>query len=85
MRYEPHIWGFDGEIWAIGFYERPSYMSCTLKLEPQLSEGFKDMEDGYQVDVVGECQGISDGVINLKINRIDKMGAGGIEWEREPW
>ena len=32
------------------------------------------MEGGYLVDVVGECQGILDGVITLKINQINKAG-----------
>lgn len=46
----------------------------TLQLEPQISDGFIDIGDGYLVEVVGECQGISDGVITVKIDRIAKTG-----------
>lgn len=55
-------------------HDIPSYIGGTIKLEPQFAEGFKDVEGGYLVDVVGECQGILDGVITLKINRINKAG-----------
>ena len=78
----------------------PAFSVCTVKLEPQFSEGFKDVPPGYYVDlrsmithegyelgeyvdemyivrgymveVVGECQGISEGVITLEISRITK-------------
>ncbi len=80
----------------------PAFSVCTVKLEPQLSEGFKDVPPGYYVDlrrmithegyelgeyvdemyivrgymveVVGECQGISEGVVSIKINQITKAG-----------
>ena len=51
------------------------YCLSTVKLEPQSSEGFKDLgENGYVVEIVGEWQGISEGVVTLKINRIAKTG-----------
>ncbi len=51
----------------------PSYILSSLKLEPQYSEDFKDVEGGLIVEVVGECQGISEGVVIIEINRIAKV------------
>lgn len=53
---------------------QPSRSLCSVKLEPQFSEGFKDVGAGYQVEAVGECQGISDGVVTIKINRMTITG-----------
>jgi len=69
----------------------PGYYLSTVNLEPQSSEGFKDIPPGYDigiaagfgvthvvtgyvVEVVGERQGISEGVITVKINWIAKTG-----------
>ena len=48
--------------------------SNTLQLESQYSNGFRDIGDGFLVEVVGECQGISEGVVTVKIDRIAKTG-----------
>ncbi|MFC1847112.1 hypothetical protein ACFLYS_03540 [Chloroflexota bacterium] len=81
----------------------PAFSVCTLKLEPQWSEGFRNVPPGYDLDlgmpithegyelgdfvdemhivtgytveVVGECLGISEGIITFKISRIAKTGA----------
>jgi hypothetical protein len=52
----------------------PAFSACTLKLEPQFSEDFKDVDGGYIVEIEGECQGISDGVITVKLNWVNKIG-----------
>ncbi len=52
----------------------PAFSVCTVKLEPQFSEDFKDVDGGYIVEIVGECQGISDGVITVKLNWVNKIG-----------
>ena len=41
----------------------PIFSLSTLKLEPQIAEDFKDVGTGYLVEVVGEYQGISEGVV----------------------
>jgi hypothetical protein len=85
----------------VSFHIRPFSVS-TVILEPQFSEGFRDIPPaqeldlrmltthngnelgefvdemyivrGYMVEVVGECQGISEGVITFEITRITKAG-----------
>jgi hypothetical protein len=59
---------------GIVVFSVPAFSVCTVKLEPQFSEGFKDVDGGYIVEIVGECQGISEGVVNVNINRIAKTG-----------
>lgn len=51
------------------------YATCTLQLEPRDSNDFHNVGDGYLVEVVGESQGIKDGVVTIKIDRIEKTGA----------
>jgi len=55
--------------------ETYSLASSTLQLEPQNSDGFRDIGDGYLVEVIGECQGILDGVVTVKIDRFAKTGS----------
>lgn len=54
--------------------ETYSLASSTLQLEPQYSDGFIDVGDGYLVEVIGECQGISEEVVTIKIDRFAKSG-----------
>ena len=49
-----------------------TFTVSTLQLEHQYSDDFSDIGDGYFVEVIGECQGISDGVIIIEIDRIVK-------------
>jgi hypothetical protein len=80
----------------------PGFSVCTLKLEPQLSEGFKDIPPdydvdlgdgygtlrfigGYAVETIGECQGISEGVVSIEINWIAKTGGSSPELEVGGW
>ena len=99
MRWQPEVRieysGFEG-------FFLPAFSVCTVKLEPQFSEGFRDVPPGYDLDlnmiithegfrlgdfvdemhiitgytveVVGECQGISEGVITFEVNYIAKVG-----------
>ena len=64
---------------------RPAYIGCSVKLEPQFAEGFKDVGGGYVVEIIGECLGISNGVVTLKINRMAKTGVGGVPQELGGW
>ena len=59
--------------WNVMF-SLPAFSVCTVKLEPQFSEDFKDVDGGYIVEIEGECQGISEGVITFEINYITKPG-----------
>lgn len=54
--------------------ETYSLASSTLQLEPQYSDGFRDVGDGYLVEIIGEYQGILEGVVTVKIDRIAKTG-----------
>ena len=47
----------------------------TLQLEPPNSDGFRDIGDGYLVEIIGECQGILEGVVTVKIDRFAKAGS----------
>lgn len=58
----------EGKPWA------PGYCLCAVKLEPQLSEGFSDVGGGYIVETVGECLGLSNGVVTIKIKSIAMSG-----------
>ena len=55
--------------------ETYSLASSTLQLEPQNSNGFRNIGDGYLVEVIGECQGIFEGVVTVKIDRFAKTGS----------
>ena len=50
------------------------YAVGTLKLKPQDSKDFMNIGDGYLVEILGECQGISDGIITVRIDRVEKTG-----------
>jgi len=51
------------------------YLACSsLQLESQNSDVFRDTDNGYLVEVIGECQGISDDIVTIKIERIEKIG-----------
>jgi len=58
----------EGKPWA------PGYCLCTVKLEPQFAEGFSDVGGGYIVETVGECLGLSNGVVTIKIKSIAMSG-----------
>jgi len=51
-----------------------SLASSTLQLEYQNSDGFRDVDDGYLVEVIGECRGISEGVVTVEIRQFAKIG-----------
>jgi len=55
--------------------ETYSLASSTLQLEPQYSDGFRNVGDGYLVEIIGECQGILEGVVTVKIDRFAKAGS----------
>jgi hypothetical protein len=61
--------------WNVMF-STPAFSVCTVKLEPQFSADFKDVDGGYTVEIEGECQGISEGVITFEINYITNIGGG---------
>jgi hypothetical protein len=46
----------------------------SLQLEPQYSDGFSDTTNGYLVEVIGECLGILDDIVTVKIERIENFG-----------
>ena len=86
-RIDAYIESESGNYLQIGWYyeeiedkeglvvETYSLASSTLQLEPQYSDGFTDVGDGYLVEVIGECQGISEGVVTVKIDRFAKIGS----------
>jgi hypothetical protein len=62
--------------------KQPGYCLASVKLDSQKFSDFKDIE---AVEVVGECLGMSDGVITLKINRINKTSIAPIQAESPGW
>ena len=63
----------------------PKYVGCFLQLDPQRFPAFKDVGMGCVVEVVGECQGVSEGVITIKISRIEKTGIIPPSGQMAPW
>lgn len=50
-------------------------LACSsLQLESPNSDVFRDTNNGYLVEAIGECQGISDYIVTVKIERIKIFG-----------
>jgi hypothetical protein len=62
--------------------KQPGYCLASVKLDSQKLSDFKDVE---AVEVVGECLGMSEGVITLKINRINKTSIAPIQVVSPGW
>ena len=85
-RVDAYVESKSGNYLMIGWYyeeiidkedlllETYSLASSTLQLESKYSDGFREIGDGYLVEVVGECQGISDGVVTVNIDWFAKTG-----------